>query len=177
MQRLPLLVVFFLVVALGGCGDDKSAGTETAKTDAEADGHEHGDDVGKNHGVLASFSGGDIKGQLELKLHDDKGDLELWLMDADGKPFDLPIDAVIGVAFESGKNVELRVRNKDQNEDEAENANNRDGMTNYFIFPGDTGGDASWLMGKAFKDQVTVSFSRKTTTFKSDKFELTPHVH
>ena len=84
---------------------------------------------------------------------------------------------MIGVAFDSGTSVELRVRNKDKNEDEAENPNNRDGMTNYFIFPGDTGADATWLQGKVFKAKVTVSFEKDGTKYTTQSFELTPHVH
>ena len=174
MHRLFLHFALALLLTLTGCGDDKPADKGSGD---DGHGHVHGEDVGKHHGMLADFSGGDVKGQLELKLHDDKGDLELWLLSADGQPFDLPLDAVIGVAFDSGKRVELRVRNKDKNEDEAENANNRDGMTNYFIFPGDTGADASWLQGKAFKDNVVVSFKKGDAAFTSKKFELTPHVH
>ena len=174
MKRLTVL--FLAGILLSACGEKGTSDTKSDKNQSRH-AHSHGEGVGKNHGMLADFSGGDHQGTLELKLHDDKGDLELWLMDSSGKPFDLPLDATITISFDAGKSVKLRVRNKDQNEDEAENPNNRNGMTNYFIFPGETGADASWLVGKSFKDQVVVSFDKSGSQIKSGKFELTPHVH
>ena len=78
---------------------------------------------------------------------------------------------------DKGKSVTLKVRNTDKNEDEDGVANNRDGMTNYFIFPGDTGADASWLMGKAFKAEVSVSFAKGPAKYSTKKFTLMPHTH
>ncbi|MFT5470771.1 MAG: hypothetical protein ACI8UO_005902 [Verrucomicrobiales bacterium] len=130
------------------------------------------DVIGPHEGMLADFKGG----RLELKLHDDKGDLELWLTSADGKkPFDLAADAKITVAFEDAKeaSVTLVVRNTAKNEDEDGEPNMRDGQTNYFIFPGETGADAAWLMGPKFKAQVTVSFG----DVRTEKFLLIPHTH
>jgi len=71
-------------------------------------------------------------GFLELKLHGDAGDLELYLYKSAGvhtgwqshtgksEPFDVPKDTTIRLTFPShpGKSVELRVRNGDKNEDE-----------------------------------------------------------
>ncbi|MEM7010210.1 MAG: hypothetical protein AAF585_01900 [Verrucomicrobiota bacterium] len=127
------------------------------------------DDLGPHDGMLADFDGG----RVELKLHDDKGDLELWLTTTEGKPFDLPAAAKITVAFEDAKeeSVMLAVRNNDKNENEDGEPTMRDGKTNYFIFPGDTGADASWLKGADFKAQVTVTFDGGST----DKFLLIPH--
>ena len=120
-------------------------------------------------------------GHLELKLHDDKGDLELWLTEDEKgtAPIDLPLDAKISVTFVDMDNkvVTLAVRNTEKNEDEDGLPNIRDGKTNYFIFPGDTGADASWLQGKAFRAKVVVSFEHAGKTVKSEAFELAPHTH
>lgn len=75
---------------------------------------------GPNHGMLQDFvSASGVTGSIEPKLHDDKGDLELWLTTRDGagKPFDLPLDTVVTVSFpnlEQGS-VELRIRNANTN--------------------------------------------------------------
>ncbi|MAG58948.1 MAG: hypothetical protein CMJ83_21890 [Planctomycetes bacterium] len=124
---------------------------------------------------------GAVAGWIELKLHDDKGDLELWVT-TDGamtRPMDLPIDTVIKVAFPAlgNRTVDLRVRNAEKNEDEGGKPNIRAGKTNYFIFPGDTGADASWLQGAKFKSPVKVSFSSGSSAYASTPFVLVPHVH
>lgn len=161
-------------------------GGKSYNVDLPEHGHEHahGDhgEHGPHDGMVAAFMGPDGKeaGHIELKLHDDKGDLELWIATDDGitKPFDLPLDATIAVAFPSmSKDVTLAVRNKDQNEDEDGAATVRDGKTNYFIFPGDTGADAAWLVGKDFKARVTVSFTLDGTAYTTKPFELVPHGH
>ncbi len=195
---LRVLALSSLVSALllfaAGCGDE--GGEDDHSHDAEH-GHSHDDegsqpppvDVGTesahgpNDGMLARLSRVDEPdfGFLELKLHDDKGDLELWLArDRElTKPFDLPLDSVVTVTFlgDAEKKVELRVRNKETNEDEAGTANVRKGATHYFIFPGETGGDATWLMGATFKRVVRVSFTHDGTAYVSDDFELRPHGH
>jgi len=126
-------------------------------------------------------SKGDLEGWIELKLHDDKGDLELWIS-TDGEmktPLDLPIASTLSILFQSHdkKLVQLRPRNTDQNEDEGGTANNRGGQTNYFIFPGDTGTDAKWLMGHSFRGIVSVAFERGGKPLQTDLFVLTPHTH
>jgi hypothetical protein len=144
-------------------------------------GHEHGDSP--HHGVVAAFHGPDGKeaGHVELKLHDDKGDLELWIArDAKiAQPFDLPLDAAIRVVFidHGSREVTLAVRDKDRNEDEDGTANIRDGRTNYFIFPGDSGQDATWLKGKEFQSIVTAAFEHDGRTYTSEEFVLVPHTH
>ncbi|MFT4840115.1 MAG: hypothetical protein ACI8UD_002210 [Planctomycetota bacterium] len=145
------------------------------------DGHGHEHIEGPHHGVPATFAGGGQQGHLELKLHDDKGDLELWLnRDATlSQPFDLPIDSTIEIEFVdvSGKKVTLRARNKTTNEDEDGTANIRDGMSNYFIFPSQPGEDASWLQGKTFESIVIVRFRAAGKQLTSEEFVLKPHVH
>ena len=147
------------------------------------DGHGHEHVSTPHDGVVAAFKGPDgaTAGHLELKLHDDKGDLEMWIAkDAKiSQPFDLPLDATARVAFVDvkDKTVELRVRNKDKNEDEDGTGNVRDGKTNYFIFPGDTGVDATWLQGKKFQSLVRVTFTADGRTYTSEEFVLVPHTH
>ncbi len=159
-------------------------------------GHDHGaghdhdhTHIGAHDGMLATLRdpAGKAAGQIELKLHDDKGDLELWLFGTDGKsPYDLPADSKITVMFEevtgnAAKNdtqVTLAVRNHDQNEDEDGVPTMREGKTtNYFIFPGDTGVDATWLRGSAFQARVLVSFKSTDGLYRTDAFKLIPHTH
>lgn len=158
------------------------------KQDNHGHGHEHGGhDHGHGHhhtphlGTLAPFQSTNGKtGFVELKLHDDKGDLELWLTeDKEGtKPFELALDSVITVTFpELNKTVQLRVRNRDKNEDESGKATIRDGKTNYFIFPGDTGADPSFLLGKEFSSDTVLSFTSPGAQHATQPFELRPHTH
>lgn len=136
---------------------------------------------GPHDGVVARLSRVDEPdfGFLELKLHDDKGDLELWLArDRDiTLPFDLPLAAEIMVEFldRKGRRVTLRVRDKTSNPDEDGKSNVRKGRTNYFIFPGETGEDARWLRGVDFESSVRVLFVHDTVAYVSDDFELRPH--
>ncbi|MEM7392276.1 MAG: cobaltochelatase subunit CobN, partial [Verrucomicrobiota bacterium] len=148
--------------------------------DIHAD-HHHGDeDHGPNDGQMAVFytENGLKVGQIELKLHDDKGDLELWLSGKGGF-FDLPATASPKVVFvdREGKTVDLYVRNTERNEDEEDRPNMRGRNTNYFIFPGRTGEDASWLMGADFAASVKVTFSAAGQTFATEPFKLVPHTH
>lgn len=136
------------------------------------------------HGGVAAplrDAAGTITGWVELKLHDDKGDLELWLAQdpAMEKPLDLPLDSVIEAGFAAldNRTVELRVRNTTSNEDEAGNPNVRDGRSNYFIFPGQTGADASWLQGAAFRSPVTITVPKDDKELTAGPFILVPHAH
>jgi len=137
-------------------------------------------DHGPHDGNRTPFSdarGGNI-GKVELKLHDDKGDLELWLTRMDGaQPFDLPLDTLIHVRFSShgGREVTLRIRDARENPDEEGTPNIREGKTHYFIFPGDTGADASWLRGEAFRGTVAVTFQAGGQAYRTEPFELKPH--
>ena len=57
-------------------------------------------------------------------------------------------------------------------------ANLRPGhQTHYFIFPGDTGADATWLQGAAFEATVLVSFIHDQAPVRTDAFVLTAHTH
>jgi hypothetical protein len=151
--------------------------------DESAAGHGHSHAATPHDGVVTElkFDSGENAGFIELKLHDDKGDLEAWLF-ADSQlsePLDIPADGVINVAFKDvpGKTATLSVRNNQQNEDEDGKPNLRNGMTNYFIFPGDSGQDPSWLMGKDFQSKVIASFTVGNGHYTSNEFTLIPHTH
>jgi hypothetical protein len=143
-------------------------------------------------GILSVFKASDApewRGYLELKLHGDAGDLELWLYTSAGHqtawsghtgkpvPFDVPMDTVIKLTFQShkGKAIELHVRNGDTNEDEEGIFNVRDSGTNYFIFPGESGQDPEWLKGEEWRGLVTVAFEANGKSFLCDPFVLVPH--
>jgi hypothetical protein len=154
----------------------------------------HGDQakLGKapHDGVLAALRAG--AGFVELKLHDDLGDLELWVTDPTGKPLDLPAGTVPSVIFLAREpiynlvenrykyqEVELRVRNSDGNEDEDDVPNMRPGLlTNYFIGPSGEGPDApdaTWLTGVDFCAVVEVRIALEAETKVSTRFKLVPH--
>ena len=139
--------------------------------------------------VLKATDDAEWRGFLELKLHGDAGDLELWLYaNAGGQtswqshtgkpvPFDVPKDTVVRLSFPShaGKTIELRVRNGDENEDEEGTANMRGSGTNYFIFPGESGQDPEWLKGEKWRGVVVVAFEAEGKSFACDPFVLVPH--
>jgi hypothetical protein len=145
---------------------------------------QHTHDNTPHDGVVARLTtseGGAEAGWIELKLHDDKGDLELWVTtDKAGKtPLDLPLDAKIVVTFvdHARRKVSLAPRNKNKNEGEDGKPNLRDGKTGYFIFPGETGADAAWLVGKTFQSVALVELKAGGRTLRSDEFVLKPHSH
>jgi hypothetical protein len=114
---------------------------------------------------------------LEIKLHDDAGDLEVWLVKGgrDGPAFDLSLDSVLKLDFPDLKRqIELRVRDRETNAGEDGQSNIRNGLTNYFIFPGETGADATWLVGVDFAAKARLALPRGLT---SEVFVLKPHVH
>jgi len=114
---------------------------------------------------------------LEIKLHDDAGDLEVWLMKGgrDGAPHDLPLDSILKLDLPDLKrSVDLRVRDREKNAGEDGATNLRSGGTNYFIFPGETGADAKWLMGVDFAAKAKLSIPGELS---SEVFVLKPHVH
>ena len=135
----------------------------------------------RHDGILTPLRrGGEAVGVAELKLHDDAGDLELWLSGAAGggaEPLDVPASTVVTLAFPShgGRTVELRVRNAEQNEDEDGVPNMREGKTCYFIFPGETGADPEWLKGESWRGVVQVAFASEGAAFACDPFVLVPH--
>ncbi len=143
--------------------------------------HEHTHSDSSHHGIVVPlFSGQQHKGFAEIKLHDDKGDLELWLTKdkTGGNPFELPLNSEIVVSFQKlDTQAVLRIRNSEQNEDEEGNGNIRDNKTNYFIFPGDTGVDASFLTGKKFSTETVISFEVNGVTYTTNTFKLQPHTH
>ena len=157
-----------------------AVGEETAVVDFKAGAAPH------HHGILNVFK---ELGFLELTLHGDAGDLELRLYSSAGertpwqaatgvpKPFDIPAETVVTVSFPSheGKTVELRPRNLEKNEDEDGTPNMRDGNTNYFIFPGDTGQDPEWLKGLEWRGRAVVAFEANGKAYEAEPFVLVPH--
>jgi G3E family GTPase len=69
------------------------------------------------------------------------------------------------------------VRNNDQNEDEDGKANMRDGKTNYFIFPGESGQDPAFLIGEDFRSTTTLTFTSEGNTYTTPPFTAMPHSH
>ena len=133
---------------------------------------------GTNSGFLFPVfdSEGKQTGTIEIKLHDDAGDLEVWLKKGgyEGEPWRLPLDTTLILDFPAdGKKVTLAVRDLKRNEDESGESTIFEGTTDYFIFPGETGADASWLMGADFAAKAELSFEGAT----SGSFVLRPHVH
>jgi len=133
-------------------------------------------------GIMAVVQTSDGKhvGFLELKLHDDAGDLEMWLC-KDGfmsEPLDFPASTSITVTFPTHDNrsVTLAVRNNEQNEDEDGNPNMRDGKTNYFVFPGESDQDPEFLVGEKFRSTTTVTFTAEGTDYIAPPFVLVPHM-
>ncbi|MDF1754513.1 MAG: hypothetical protein P1U89_17145 [Verrucomicrobiales bacterium] len=141
------------------------------------------DDIGPHEGILSPLKNaqGETVGFIELKLHDDKGDLELWLAKDRSitAPMDISMSTEILVTFASAarESATLKIRNSDKNEDEEGTPTLRDGKTNYFIFPGDSGTSAEWLMGAQFKSQVVVTFEADGSRYTTDSFLLVPHTH
>lgn len=133
---------------------------------------------GPNSGFIFPVfdSEGKQTGTIEIKLHDDAGDLEVWLKHGGhgGEPWRLPLDANLTLAFPGeGKTVTLAVRDRERNEDESGESTIFEETTDYFVFPADTGVDASWLMGAEFAAKAELSFDGATTGL----FVLRPHVH
>ncbi len=174
----PALLLSLLFI-IAGCVQQQGGHTYSY-------GHTHGHGDSHSHTlhdgiVVPLFSAQQHVGFAELKLHDDKGDLELWLTkdEAGGNPFDLPLNSEIAVSLSKPgtKSVALRVRNIEMNEDEEGKGNIRDSKTNYFIFPGDTGADAAFLMGKDFASETVISFVVGGVRYTTGTFKLRPHTH
>ncbi|MBA3239290.1 MAG: hypothetical protein H0T62_13225 [Parachlamydiaceae bacterium] len=144
-------------------------------------GHEHMDSP--HHGVVSKLftKSGEHVGHLELKLHDDKGDLELWVAKNENMdiPFDFPLHSNVKVKFidYNNKEVLLKARNYEKNEDEEGNINLRNKKTNYFIFPTSHQEDVSWLKGKEFSSIVIVSIEAEGNQYNSEELILVPHSH
>jgi hypothetical protein len=133
---------------------------------------------GPNEGFLHPLFGSDGAqvGTAEIKLHDDAGDVEVWLTRGglDGEAWDLPVATTLTMDFPAlGKKIVLAVRDDALNADESGKATIRGGATNYFVFPGETGIDASWLMGAEFAAKAVLAFEGAATA----TIVLRPHAH
>lgn len=139
--------------------------------------HVHSNE-GPNHGFLYPLFDGDDKqvGTAEIKLHDDAGDLEIWLTRGghEGEPWRLPLDTSLTLDFPAlGNSLQLAVRDRETNADESGQSTIHDGKTAYFVFPGATEADASWLTGEEFAAKAELRFEDATT----GQIVLRPHVH
>jgi len=139
--------------------------------------HVHANE-GPNDGFLHPLFGPDGAqvGTAEIKLHDDAGDVEVWLTRGGrgGAVWDLPVATTLAMDFPSlGKRLVLAVRDTTENADESGAPTVRAGATNYFVFPGETGADASWLQGGDFASKAVLDFEGAST----GEFVLRPHVH
>jgi hypothetical protein len=154
---------------------------ERAGLPLDGHGHEHGHSIHEGVQTALLDANGNAQGYVEVKLHDDKGDLELWIARdaALTEPIDLPTDAVVEIRFiDVGDRVaKLRIRDSVENPDEDGHPNLRDGRTNYFIYPGEDGEDSDWLKGADFSSIVVVSFELDGTAYESEEFVLVPHTH
>lgn len=135
---------------------------------------------GPNNGNLHPIFGidGNQVGTAEIKLHDDAGDIEVWLTQGGhgGAAWDLPVDHVLKIQFTAlDKQIDLAVRDKTENRDESDMVTVRDGKTNYFVFPGETGADAAWLMGEDFVAKAILNLEAAGAT--TGEILLRPHVH
>ena len=133
---------------------------------------------GPNSGFLQPVfnAAGEQIGTAEIKLHDDAGNLEVWLTQGGygGDPWRVGVDTTLAMTFpDLEREVTLAVRDQERNEDESGNVTILDGATNYFIFPGETGIDASWMMGPEFAARAELQIDESTT----GPFVLRPHVH
>lgn len=95
------------------------------------------------------------------------------------EPLDLPASTSITATFadHGDRSVQLAVRDNDQNEDEDGKANMRDGKTNYFIFPGESGQDPAFLIGEEFRSTTTLTFTSEGNTYTTPPFTSMPHSH
>lgn len=176
MSKLTKFTPLIALLVITGCTAQKPI--------LDKHSHDHGNahDHTPHAGVMVPFYSKHVEaGFTELKLHDDKGDLELWLTKnkAGTEPFDLPLDSTIKISFPNldQREVELHIRNSEKNEDEEGRGNIRNNKTNYFIFPGKTGNDASFLIGKNFAAEAIISFEVDGIPYTTDQFELYPHTH
>ena len=171
LYYLPLLAASTLFVS---CKSEKSTVIKT-KTDYLVP-HNHT----PHEGVMSLVKSETQSKSIELKLHDDKGDLELWITnDSAGKvPYNLPLDTIITVKFpELDKKITLSIRDNELNKDEDGNTTITEEKTNYFIFPGETGQDPEFLKGEHFISNVILSYTDKNDVFTSQEFKLYPHTH
>jgi len=183
MKHTPIVLALMSTLILTGCSNKSEPQDEAPAPSAEHDHQEeHDHDHAPHHGIMVPMlSNGIPVAYAEVKLHDDKGDIEVWLTadEAGTQPFDLPLDARIDLITSKLEpaGVVLKVRNTTQNEDENGNPTIRNNQTNYFIFPGDTGEDASRFKGKEFVTPAQVRFYVQGALVITKEFELRPHVH
>lgn len=168
----PLIISALPFLALTACDSPVEEPAEAAPAETPLVGGPNG-----GYSFRLVDPAGEGIGTVEIKLHDDKGDLEVWL-NKGGKPWDLALDSQLTVAFpDLEKKVMLAVRDQETNADENGESMIREGRTNYFIFPGDTGEDASWLQGHHFAETAVLTFKAGGAEARTEPVVLKPHGH
>ena len=175
-----------VVVRIRENGKDERAKvpvTPTTSSDAaKAPAHAH--EKTPHDGIIVAWKSDGapaLSGYAEVKLHDDKGDVEVWLGKdrAFKEPFLLPAESrpTLTLVDLAGRKLTLAPRDLAENKDEGGVAHLADGKTDYFIFPGTTGEDATALMGKTFSSLASLAFETGAQKAVSDEFVLQPHTH
>lgn len=183
MKTISLLLACTTALIFSGCSKpaevpEKESTPPAAEVKTEGQEQTHP----PNHGIMVPMLSGMLPvAYAEVKLHADKGDIEVWFTrdEAGTQPLDLPLDTKMFLTLSKLEPAwaDLRVRNTTQNEDETGTPNIRNNQTNYFIYPGDTGADTSHLMGKDFSTPALIEFTVHGASVSSEEFELRPHVH
>jgi len=138
---------------------------------------------GPHHGWMIKLysSDGIHTAWAEVKLHDDKGDLEVWYTQVrEGRgPLSLELDTPSVVTFPLlDLKTDLFVRNLKQNEDEDGKPTTRNGKTNYFIFPTLEDQDPKPFLGESFASPAILTVGDSINPhLQSTSFLLVPHVH
>ncbi len=136
--------------------------------------HVHDHDHGPNHGILVALAdaGGKAAGYAEVKLHDDEGDLEVWLYEDDHgrRPLRRPLDTTLRLVA-GERTVRLAVRDRETNPDEKGTPTIHEGATHYFV-----AGATEWLKGHVHI-MSTLHVGEGDTALKSKEFELHGHDH
>ncbi|MDF3129695.1 hypothetical protein P0Y35_10860 [Kiritimatiellaeota bacterium B1221] len=140
-------------------------------------------DEGPHHGWMIKLYSpeGVHSGWAEVKLHDDKGDIEVRYQEVEdpAKPLLLPPETVNVLLFPELKlQADLFVRNLDENEDEDGVPTLMNGETHYFIFPTREDQDPKPFLGKKFASPARLLLGDPSEPqLMSPGFLLLPHVH
>jgi len=138
---------------------------------------------GPHHGWMIKLYSpdGTHNAWAEVKLHDDKGDLEVWYTQLEnlGEPLSLELDTLNACTFPVRElKTDFFVRNRKKNEDEDGNPTILNGKTNYFIFPTRADQDPKPFLGESFASPATLTVGDpQAPRLQSPSFLLVPHVH
>ena len=130
----------------------------------------------RHGGVLTAVVVADAPcGFLEACLDGATGALEMYLTDLDHAPLRVAQNAFFAVKVPKfGRAVKLGLREPTENRDGSGTVTMVDGRTNYFVFPGTTGSDASWLTGLDWRASVEVRARADGRVIEAKPFVLVP---